>query len=86
MTEPESPQTTIAVDGAVFRLADGTDVDELAKSVTEAAKSGAQFVNFQTSDAVDVRLLITSISTVSIATQRTAPTWEPIPDAAWEWE
>ncbi len=86
MIEPDEPQTTIAVDGTVFRLADDTDVDELAAGIAEAARSGAQFVTFQTPDAVDVRLLITSLSTVSIATRQPAPAWEPIPDAAWEWE
>lgn len=86
MTEPEKPQTTIAVDGAVFQLADDTDVDELAKSIAEAARSGAEFVTFQTPEAVDVRLLITSISTVSIATQQTAASWVPIPATPWEWE
>ncbi|MDT3316363.1 hypothetical protein AB0P19_05810 [Microbacterium oleivorans] len=86
MTEPEKPQTTIAVDGAVFRLAEDTDVDELARSVAAAARSGAEFVTFQTPEAVDVRLLITSISSVSIATQQTAASWEPIPATPWEWE
>ena len=86
MNTAETPTMTIAVDGTVFRLADGTDVDRLADDVLAAARTGAAFVSLRTQDAGDVRVLITSISTVNIATQTAPLVWEPPVDVPFEFE
>ncbi|MCM3696917.1 hypothetical protein [Microbacterium oleivorans] len=86
MDTADTPTTTIAIDGAVFRLAERTDIDRLADDILAAARTGAAFVTFRTRDAGDVRVLVTSISTVNIATQTAPLVWEPPVDVPFEFE
>ncbi|MFU8946622.1 hypothetical protein ACLRGF_07785 [Mycetocola zhadangensis] len=51
--------TTVRVDGQMFVLKPGEDVEKLKAEVTEAARSGAGFVEFETVGRSTLSVMVT---------------------------